>query len=82
MIKLLAKVIVKDFEEKHAEREAIEKPVQSLKLTMCTLLCVYYGKYTTMCDAITVERNTAGSTASKDPNPLVNEKSNTTKLKR
>ncbi len=76
--KIISKGFHKRFRGKHAEREAIDKARESLiGSTMYVTLepCHHYGNTPPCVDAIIKSKISRVVIASKDPNPLVNEKS-------
>ena len=76
--KILSKGFHRRFRGKHAEREAIDKTKQSLKgATMYVTLepCCHHGNTPPCVDLIIKNKISRVVIASKDPNPLVNEKS-------
>ena len=76
--KIISKGFHKRFRGKHAEREAIDKSTQSLiGSTMYVTLepCHHHGNTPPCVDAIIESKISRVVIATKDPNPLVNEKS-------
>ena len=76
--KIISKGYHKRFRGKHAEREAIDKSKENLTgSTMYVTLepCAHYGNTPPCVDAIIESQISRVVIASKDPNPLVNEKS-------
>ena len=76
--KILSKGYHKKFRDKHAEQDAIDKSKETLKgATLYVTLepCHHHGNTPPCVDAIIQNRFSRVVIATKDPNPLVNEKS-------